>query len=283
MMISGTMGIFIKNITITSSETAMWRGVIATSILAFMTAIIRTSKAERVSAKNISKLLCGGLILGIDWIIYSETLRYTSIAIATLCYYFAPTIVIVASSVLFRERMTGKHMICFIASTAGLIMIVGIKSGGSNDRIGVVLGLIGAAMYATTILINKSIEGVDIMRRTRIQLLAATAILVPYVLRTQKLELMQLDSIGLVSLLVVGIVHTGLLYVVYFAALARLRGQQAAIWSYIDPLTAVAISVLLLGESMTWNQIVGGAVILISTLSNEIASSRHASDEITDL
>lgn len=78
-----------------------------------------------------------------------------------------------------------------------------------------------------------------------------------------------LTGIGWACLLIVRLVHTGVTYCMYFSALKDLPGQEAAILSYIDPLVAVIVSVLILGESMTILQFIGGVLFLGFTLWNE--------------
>jgi len=80
--------------------------------------------------------------------------------------------------------------------------------------------------------------------------------------------------VGWVSLLIVGVVHTGINYCLYFSALKSLPGQEAAILSYIDPLVAVVVSVTVLSEPLSAMQIVGGVLILGFTLLNEINIKR---------
>jgi len=79
---------------------------------------------------------------------------------------------------------------------------------------------------------------------------------------------------GWANLMIVGLVHTGITYCMYFSSLQELPGQKAAILSYIDPLVAVVISVVVLKESMTLWQIAGGVLILGFTLWNEVAPQR---------
>lgn len=71
---------------------------------------------------------------------------------------------------------------------------------------------------------------------------------------------------GWIYLLIVGLVHTGITYCLYFSALKELPGQKAAILSYIDPLVAVFISVFVLGEAISLSQMIGGLFILGFTL-----------------
>ena len=130
--------------------------------------------------------------------------------------------------------------------------------------------------YATVILLNKSIHQVEGIHRTFLQFLSAIVVLIPYVLSTNGITLSSLNAVGWVNLLIVGLVHTGITYCLYFSSLKELPGQEAAILSYIDPLVAVLVSVTLLGESMTAMQVIGGALILGFTLLNELSPTPKA-------
>ena len=191
---------------------------------------------------------------------------------ATLSYYFAPVIVTVACPILFKEKMTGKQWICFAMSTLGIILITGVgdMKTGSNHLLGIAFGLGAACFYAAVILLNKFIRNVEGIHRTFLQFIAAVLVLIPYVGVTSGVTLSKLDITGWICLLVVGLVHTGITYCLYFSSLKELPGQKAAILSYIDPLVAVLISVLLLRESLSLMQMVGGLLILGFTLWNEV-------------
>ena len=108
------------------------------------------------------------------------------------------------------------------------------------------------------------------IQRTFLQFLAAIVTLLPYVALTGGTHFEVLDIKGWGSLLVVGLVHTGITYCMYFSALKELNGQEVAILSYLDPLVAVIISVAVLGEKMTFLQLIGGILILGCTLWNEL-------------
>ena len=192
---------------------------------------------------------------------------------ATLSYYFAPVIVTILCPIIFREKLTKKQIICFIMSTLGLVLITGIGdlSGASSHLTGILFGLGAASLYATVILLNKFIKNVEGIHRTFLQFLAAIMVLVPYVMLTPRSGLTALDGMGWVCLLIVGFVHTGVTYCLYFTSLKDIPGQKAAILSYIDPLIAVVISVTILGESMSFVQVIGGVLILGFTLWNELS------------
>ena len=162
-------------------------------------------------------------------------------------------------------------------STVGIVLITGIGSfdTGSNHFLGILFGLGAACLYATVIILNKFTKGVDGIHRTFIQFISAVIALCPYVLFTSGINITNLDKKGIALLLVVGLVHTGITYCMYFSSLKDLTGQKAAILSYIDPLVAVLCSALILHETMTVTQIVGGVLILGFTLWNELSPKKE--------
>lgn len=272
MTIFGTLGLFVRNIPVSSGELALYRAILAALLIAVFLLVTK----QKIPFKNIKKevplLLASGVAMGINWILLFEAYKYTTVSVATLSYYFAPVIVTVVCPILFKEKLTGKQIICFVMSTLGLVMITGIGDvGGGSDFIGILFGLGAAVFYATVILLNKFIKNVEGIHRTFLQFLAAVIILIPYVLMTSGVTVGKLNGVGWINLLIVGLVHTGITYCMYFSSLKELPGQKAAILSYIDPLVAVLISVTVLGETMTWWQVIGGVLILGFTLWNEIA------------
>ena len=272
MAIFGTLGLFTRNIEVSSGELALYRAVLAALLILIYLTITRQPIPFSSIKKETPLLLASGVAMGINWILLFEAYRYTTISVATLSYYFAPVIVTAACPFLFHERLTKKQLVCFCMSTIGLFMIIGAGTGagGSQDLMGIFCGLGAAVFYAAVILLNKFIKNVTGIHRTLLQFFAAILILIPYVAFTGGTHLAALSSIGLICLLIVGLIHTGVTYCLYFSALKDLPGQEAAILSYIDPLVAALISVTLLGETMTILQIVGGTFIVGFTLWNEM-------------
>ena len=271
MAIFGTLGLFVRHISVSSGELALYRAVMATILIGLYLMITGNKIPFRNIKKDVPLLLASGMAMGINWILLFEAYKYTTVSVATLSYYFAPIIVTLVCPILFREKMSIKQGICFVMSTLGIVMITGIGdiSASGTNIVGILFGLGAAMFYATVILINKFIKGVEGLHRTFLQFVAAIIILVPYVAVTSGVNLHMLDGIGWGALLIVGIVHTGITYCLYFSSLRELPGQKVAILSYIDPLVAIVISVTLLSESMTIMQAIGGALILGFTLWNE--------------
>ena len=272
MAVFGTLAPFVRSISVSSGELALYRAVLAATLIALFLLVTKQPIPFRSIRKEVPLLLLSGAAMGFNWILLFEAYKYTTVSNATLSYYFAPVLVTLACPVLFRETLTKKQLLCFFMSTLGIVLITGTGgTGGSNHLLGILFGLGAAVLYATVILVNKFIKTVDGIHRTLLQFLAAIVVLVPYVLSTGGITLGRLHATGWGNLLIVGLVHTGITYCMYFSALKELPGQKAAILSYIDPLVAVIISVTVLGESMTIPQILGGCLILGFTLWNEIS------------
>ena len=276
MAIFGTLGPFVRQISVSSGELALYRAVMAAALIGIFLAVTGQKIPFAGIKKELPLLLISGMAMGFNWILLFEAYKYTTVSVATLSYYFAPVIVTAVCPILFREKLTGKQIVCFVMSTLGLVLITGIGDldAGSSHFTGILFGLGAAVLYATVILLNKFIKNVEGIHRTFLQFLAAIIVLAPYVALTSGVTLGGMKAAGWVCLLVVGLVHTGVTYCLYFSSLKELPGQKAAILSYIDPLVAVVISVTVLRESMTAWQALGGLLILGFTLWNELGNGK---------
>ncbi len=272
MTIFGTIALFVKKINISSGEIALYRAVLAAMIILIFLLITKQKIEISKIKKELPLILLSGMAMGFNWIFLFEAYKYTTVSVATLTYYFAPIIVTIVCPIIFKEKLGIKEIICFICATIGIFLITGIGTSEANHNhlIGILLGLAAAVLYATVMLINKGVKTIGGIHRTFMQFLAAIVVLIPYVLFTSGVTITNITRDGLLCLLIVGIVHTGITYCLYFSSMKNLPGQNIAILSYIDPLVAIIISVLILHESMTLLQVIGGLLILIFTLVNEL-------------
>lgn len=277
MVVFGTLGLFVRNIGIPSGELALYRAVLAALLIGVFLVVTKQNIPFASIKKEIPLLLISGAAMAFDWMFLFEAYKYTTVSVATLSYYAAPVIVTLACPLLFKEKMGVRQWVCFFMSTLGIALITGLGdlSAGSNHLKGILCGLAAACFYAAVILLNKFIKNVTDIHRSFLQFIAAIIVMIPYVLSTGGITVSSLNGLGWGCLLIVGLVHTGITYCAYFAALKELPGQKAAILSYIDPLVAVLISVLVLGETMSVTQMIGGGLILGFTLLNEIAPKKE--------
>lgn len=273
MIIFGTIGIFRRYIPLPSGLIACARGLIG---MLFLLAYIK-GKGVRIDraaiGRNGWKLFLSGAFLGFNWILLFEAYRYTSVAVATLCYYMAPILIILVSPVLFREKLTLWKLLCVAAALVGMVLVSGVLTPdeqGSNQALGIVLGLCAAVLYASVVLMNKKIEGVAAYDKTIVQLGVAAATILPYTLLTEQLAPGSLTWLTIGCLLLVGVVHTGVAYALYFGAVVNVKAQTAALLSYLDPVVAILLSALLLGEKLTPAGAIGAALVLGAALLSEL-------------
>lgn len=280
MTVFGTIGLFVRRIEITSAELALCRAGLAAVFLLLSFLVTRRRLCLSEIKKSLWLLLASGAAMGINWMLLFEAYQYTTISLATLSYYLAPVIVTALCPLLFHEKMTRTQVLCFLMSTLGVALIIGSGSvhGGASDVRGICFGVSAAVFYAAVILLNKYITGVPALERTFVQFLAAILVLAPYVGLTSGFHPEVLSATGWVNLLIVGFVHTGLTYCMYFSAIRTLPGQESSLLSYLDPIVSVLISVLLLGEPLAPIQIAGMVLFLGFAIANEFT---HKNAETT--
>ena len=271
MAIFGTIGILRKYIPLSSSLVALARAVVGTLFL-LAVLLVKQSKPDFSGWKrNLLPLLLSGCALGFNWIALFESYNHTSVATATLCYYLAPVIVILVSPLVLKEKLTVRKIVCAAVALAGMALVSGIFESGSSiaDWKGILFGLVAAALYASVVLLNKKITNLAAYDKTIFQLAVSTVTLLPYVLLTEDLGAIQISGQVLALLLVAGIVHTGIAYCLYFGSMASLPAQTVALYSYIDPILAIVLSMVILREPMTLASGIGAVMILGAALVSE--------------
>lgn len=274
MLIFGTIGVFVRYIPLPSSMIAMVRGIIGSLFLL----VVIAASGKRMSAQSIKRnavlLIASGAAIGFNWILLFEAYRYATVAIATLCYYLAPVFVMILSPFILKESLTGKKIVCILAALVGMVLISGIVPGGTADLrqgrwIGILLGIGAAVLYASVMLMNKFLRDISSYDSTIVQLSSAAMVLIPYVFLTENPGEISWTAATVILILIVGIIHTGVAYWLYFGSMKDLPAQTIALLSYIDPATAILLSVFVLRESMNLWSVAGAVLILGATLVGE--------------
>ena len=273
MLIFGTVGLVRRYIPLPSAFLAFFRGILGgVFLLIFVRAGKRTAGAK-LRPRETLRLAITGALIGVNWILLFEAYNHTTVAVATLCYYMEPTIVMLLSPLLFRERLTGKKALCAAVSILGMALVSGvIGSGGASggDLRGVLLGLGAACFYAAVVILNKLTPGLDAYRKTTVQLLSAGAVMAPYLLLTGGFAVGAINGPAVLLLIVLGVVHTGVAYAMYFGSMDGLRVLTIAVLSYVDPVSALLFSALLLREPLSLLGVLGAVLILGSAIVSEL-------------
>ena len=277
MAIFGTIGIFRKYIPLPSGIVACARGILG---VAFLLAFIKVKKIKmdfESIRKHLKILVFSGAFIGLNWVLLFESYRYTSVAVATLCYYMAPIFVMIVSPILLKEKLSGKKAVCVLVALIGMIFVSGVLDGGISDLSelkGVLFGLGAAALYASVVMMNQKLRAVPTYDKTIMQLGVAAAVLIPYIFVTEDLSAVVLTPVIILMTLVVGIVHTGIAYAMYFGSMNDLKAQTVALFSYIDPIVAIILSALFLKEPMTVYSGIGAVLVLGATMISELPEKR---------
>ncbi|MGE7839273.1 DMT family transporter [Lysinibacillus sp. NPDC093712] len=274
MIIFGTIGLVVRKIDLSSSERALLSSFIGCLFLTVIFFIMKKKISWHLVKSNASILIFSSIALGGNWVFLYQSYDHTTIANATLGYYFAPVFVMILSPIILKEQLSLKKVVCIMVAIIGLVLIVGegLSASKTDDLLGLFYGLVAAAFYAALLLLNKFIKDMEKLELTIIQLGTTAILLMPYVFFTSGFGMLNVASSSIPFIFILGIFNTGIGFWLFFSGMEKLKGQSIAMLSYVDPFVAILVSALLLHEQMTVLQMLGGALLLVSTFVSEIKS-----------
>ncbi|MCY9308337.1 EamA family transporter [Bacillus inaquosorum] len=271
MIIFGTMGLVVRYIDLSSSETALLSSSIGCLFLIIVFFMMKKTIPWKLVKANAYILFLSGIALGGNWIFLYQSYDHTTLTNATLGYYFAPVFVMILSPFVLKEQLPVKKIVCISIAIIGMLLVVGngISASGTEDLLGIFFGLVAAAFYAALMLINKFIHHMGRLEITIIQLGITALLLLPYVFFTEGFGIFGVSRSSVPFIIILGIVNTGIGFWLFFSGMQKLKGQSIAMLSYVDPFVAILISAIILQEQMTIVQMLGGALLLGSTFVSE--------------
>ncbi|KAF1083992.1 O-acetylserine/cysteine export protein [Sporotomaculum syntrophicum] len=275
LLIFGSNGIVASYILLSSAEIVLSRTVIGSLFLGLVFIIGR----KRPDIKQIKKqwfyLLGSGISLGLSWVFVYEAYRLIGVSTATLAYYCGPVIVIAVAPFIFQEKMTAGKMtgICLVA--LGMVLVNGDDFLTEGISWGLMCGIMAAVLYATMLIANKKVEKLTGLEITLVSLVTASAVVAPYTLLLhQGINGVSLAGLNLLPILIIGVVNTGIACYLYFSAIHQLPAQSVAMCSYIEPLSALVFSAVMLHEHLTMVQFSGALFILGGAAFSELYQLR---------
>ncbi len=271
MLLFGSIGIFINFIDMPSAAIVQWRAILGTLFLGLLLLCRRQSLQWAQIRKNILPLGLAGVGLGANWVFLFEAYTNMSVGLATIIYYFAPILVFIFAPIFFKERLTKPQWIGVAAAMVGMICINGNGLQGGFSTAMLCAGM-SAILYATVMMLNKCIHNLPSLDITIVQLFISAVVISLYCFATTGQILHFSSAQSMVYIVILGVVHTGFAYMLYFGALQDNPPQDVAILSYIDPASAVVFAFLFLGETLAWPQLLGGVLILGGTLFAQLKS-----------
>lgn len=273
ILIYGTLGVFVRYAGQPSALVALARSSIGTLFLLLLLTVKRQKIDFSAIRRNWRPLLIAGVLLGLNWVTLFEAYRYTTVAVATLCTYLNPIIIVFGAAVLMHEQLTARKLLCIAVALIGMVFVSGVADSGlpdAGEAKGILLGLLTAVLYGCIVLSNKQLRDISAYDRTLVQLFITTLVLIPYCILHGDFVGLQITGGQLALLLILGVVHTGFAYSLYFGSMAYLPAQTLAILSYLDPVTAVLLSALILHEPLSGFEILGAVCILGAAVVSEL-------------
>ena len=273
LLLFGSNGIVASYISLNSYEIVFTRTLIGS---AFLAAVFFFSKKELQFLKNrkhFGFLFLSGVAMGTSWMFLYEAYMQIGVGIATLAYYFGPVIVLICSPFIFRERMSPAKILSFFAALLGMIFVNGTALQRSGLSQGVLFGILSAFMYALMVILNKKVSSITGLENSMCQLFASFLVVALFTL-TKQGGTFSFKSQSIIPILFLGIVNTGIGCYLYFSSIQQLRVGTVAIFGYLEPLSALVLSALILREQLTPIQILGAVLILGGAIFGELFQNK---------
>ena len=270
VVLYGTIGLFLRQISLPSEAAALCRGIIGAGFI-FLFLVLRKQKPDRDAIRReLRLLLLSGFFLGLNWIFLFAAYIKTTVAIASLCNYTAPAIVILIAPFVLREPLNLRKLPCAAAAVIGIVLVSGVPGGERGNPAGIALGLAAALCFVGIVVCNRKMRTVTAYDRAMVQLITAAATILPYVVLHNIGKPVSVDLRSVVIVLVLGVVHTGVAYCLYFSGMAKLPVQTVAVLGYLEPVVSVLCSVLFLQEKLPLIGWIGAVLVIAAAAAGEL-------------
>ena len=276
MMLFGTIGTLSRYINMPSSIICLGRAFFGVITILILLSARKEKPDTEAIRRNFWWLLLSSTLMCCNWICQFEAYKYTTIATGTLCYYMQPVFYIIAGAVVLKEKLTVKKICCVAVAFGGMILVSGVLQIGLHfsELKGVVFGVSGGFFYAMVVLINKYMKDISPVNTTIMQLALVSVIMLPYSAATGAFGEVSITTVGIICLLILGVLHTGIGYIIYFDAVNKLPTQTVGILSYIDPVEAVMLSAFFLKEPISIFTVIGAVMILGAAAVSELTGDK---------
>ena len=268
----GTLGFFLAFIDVNSEFVVFCRGTFGCLFILVLLAIKKQKLDIEAIKKNFIYLVICGISLGLNEIFLFMGYKY-AVSLASLGNYTAPITIIILSAILYKDKLSIKQVLCILASFIGIVCLTGVFSGNNSDIRGLIFGLCGSIGFVTLVFMNKKLKDIGPYDKTIVQLLFSSFTTLPLIFINES-YLISYDIKTISILLMLGIIHTGFAYCLYFDSINTLSPIKIAIIGYVEPVMSVLIGALFLNESMDTYAIIGTLLILGSAIISELISTK---------
>lgn len=273
LLLFGSNGIVAACIAMPSSSIVFWRTLIGSALLITIFIGMRQKFTALSSMRDFACMMASGVSTGLSWIFLYEAYRLAGVAASSLIYYLGPILVMALSPVLFHEPLTARKLACFGVVLVGAVLLNGEAPWANGDIWGLVCAAASAVCHAFMVVFNKLASRVQGLQNPTMQLVVSFATVAVFIWLAPG-QTVQLPGADWPATLFLGLVNTGAGCYLYFSSIGALRAQTVVVLGYVEPLSAVVLAVLLLGESMSFLQISGAILVLGGALVAELSNAR---------
>lgn len=265
--ILGTLGVCVIESGVDSVSVVFYRCVIGGALLALYCFCRGDFWAIRtLPRKTIGLALLSGALMVGNWVLFFEGIQRTSITIATIAFHVQPFFVVLLGALFFKERLRPVVFLWICLAFVGLVLATGIALDGDgmtpSMMVGLACTLSGAFLYALVTLIGKALKGMKSHQLTLVQCVFGSALLA-FILPLTPLEV---AAHQWTWLFIIGAIHTGGVYILFYSALPKLVTPVIAVLLFVYPASAMVVDALVYQHPIGLMQVLGLALIFLSSL-----------------
>lgn len=261
LLLFGSNGIVASNIHLPSVEIVFWRTLIGSLLLVVIFLATRQKITFIKEKRDTLFIVLSGIAMGTSWMFLYEAYSQIGVSLASLSYYCGPVIVMALSPILFKEKLTKNKFMGFFSVLIGIFLVNGTVSGKELNIFGIFCGLMSAVMYSFMVILNKKATKVQGLENSTIQLIVSFLTVAVFVGFKTGYQI-TISGNDLLWVMVIGLLNTGVGCYFYFSSIGKLPVQTVAICGYLEPLSAVILATIILGETMLPLQILGAIPII---------------------
>lgn len=266
MMISGSIGAFVLLSGLPVIDVVFWRCLIgAVALLLFI--LLSRQPFSRLTRFTLALAILGGVALVINWLLLFAAYSRVSIGMATVVYNTQPFMLVLLSMMLGEKVSAVKWGWLLLAFSGVVILLSSELTPAHSDNLvtGIILALGAAFFYALTAIIARKLQPLPAQHIAFIQVIVGTVMLLPLVHHPEFNS-----HFPWRYLLILGIVHTGIMYQLLYSAIQKLPTPVTGSLSFIYPLVAILVDYLVFHHALAPLQLAGGVLILLAAAGNNL-------------
>ena len=268
LLLFGSNGIIANHIQLDSAEIVFYRTFIGSLLLIIVFLFSKKHWTFYKYKQQFLFLTLSGVAMGASWMFLYEAYQQIGVSVSSMLYYCGPIIVMIFSPFLFKEKLTPRKIIGFLCVFTGILLVNGKLAATGTHIFGIFCGVMSAVMYSFMVIFNKKAANISGLENSLLQL-TISFLTVAIITLFRGNFTFSIPEHSILPLIFLGLVNTGLGCYLYFSKQDKLPVQTVSILGYLEPLSAVLLSVIILQEQMTFVQIVGSLLMLGGAIYSE--------------